>query len=120
MYFFIFLDLDQPCPTQITLRANIYECTKHWAPTHLNKKIFSLAHTRAQMRYVHIFSLLVIFIFGLGFRDMTVFPNLAVFSNGYNFRLISHKNINTPSQETFLLAQPDKHKKFPVRPTASA
>ena len=51
---------------------------------------------------------------------MTVFPNLVFFQTAINFRLISHKKINTPSQETSLLAQPDKRKKFPVRPTASA
>jgi len=48
--------------------------------------------------------LLVIFIFGLGFLDMAVFPNLAVFSNGHNFRLISHRKMNKPSRETSLLA----------------
>jgi len=68
----------------------------------------------------NIFSLIVIFTFGLGFRDMTVFPNLTFFLNGYNFRLISHRKINEPPRETSLLAQPDKHKKFPVGPTASA
>ena len=39
------------------------------------------------------FPLLVIFIFGLGFRDMAIFPILPVFSNGYSFRLISHRKI---------------------------